>query len=135
VRQPTNQPLGFTLIELMIVIAIIGILSSVVLASLNGARESSRNARRQSDLGQLQTAMELYANDNGDYNVSGKAALSPDYIQTVPSDPSDSATDYQLDSSASGYCISAPGYEATSSAGYPDNDTSCSSDYSVGPGT
>lgn len=60
---------GFTLIELLVVIAIIGILSAVVMASLNDARISSRDARRLSDLHQLQTAMELYYNICGTYVV------------------------------------------------------------------
>ncbi len=51
---------GFTLIELLVVIAIIGILSSVVLASLSTARQKSRDAKRISDLGQVQLALELY---------------------------------------------------------------------------
>ena len=55
----TNKK-GFTLIELLVVIAIIGILSSVVLASLNNARQKSRDARRVSDMKQLQLAFELY---------------------------------------------------------------------------
>ena len=55
---------GFTLIELLVVISIIGLLSSVVLASLSGARESARDARRQQDVRQIQTAIELYMNDH-----------------------------------------------------------------------
>ena len=55
-----NTQRGFTLIELLVVIAIIGILSSVVLASLSTARQKSRDAKRISDLGQVQLALELY---------------------------------------------------------------------------
>lgn len=55
-----NSKKGFTLIELLVVIAIIGILSSVVLASLSTARQKSRDAKRISDLGQVQLALELY---------------------------------------------------------------------------
>ncbi len=51
---------GFTLIELLVVIAIIGILSSVVLASLSTARQKSRDAKRISDVGQIQLALELF---------------------------------------------------------------------------
>jgi prepilin-type N-terminal cleavage/methylation domain-containing protein len=56
---------GFTLIELLVVIAIIGLLSSVVLASLSSARQKSRDAKRLTNVRQLQTALELYANEHG----------------------------------------------------------------------
>lgn len=55
---------GFTLIELLVVVAIIGILATVVLASLSSARESARDAKRLSDIKTIQTALEMYANDN-----------------------------------------------------------------------
>lgn len=51
---------GFTLIELLVVIAIIGVLASIVLASLNNARRKSRDARRITDIKQIQLALELY---------------------------------------------------------------------------
>lgn len=79
---------GFTLIELLVVIAIIGILSSVVLASLNSAREKSRDAKRVSDIKQMQLALELYYDSNGQYPVD-VASLSPDYIPQDPVDPLD----------------------------------------------
>lgn len=55
-----NLKVGFTLIELLVVIAIIGVLASIVLASLNTARRKSRDARRISDIKQIQLALELY---------------------------------------------------------------------------
>ena len=58
---------GFTLIELLVVISIIGFLSTVVLASLNTARARARDAKRISDIRQLQAALELYKNTNGSY--------------------------------------------------------------------
>jgi prepilin-type N-terminal cleavage/methylation domain-containing protein len=65
--QKLRKYAGFTLIELLVVIAIIGILAAVVLVSLNSARAKSRDARRLSDIHQLQTALELYYNDCGGY--------------------------------------------------------------------
>jgi prepilin-type N-terminal cleavage/methylation domain-containing protein len=81
-----NAKRGFTLIELLVVIAIIGILSSVVLASLNSARQKSRDARRLSDVKQMQLALELYYDANGSY-PSAASSLAPTYIATVPTDP------------------------------------------------
>jgi len=80
---------GFTLIELLVVIAIIGILSSVVLASLNTARLKSRDTRRVADLKQIQLALQLYFDAEGEYPVDIYAAdvLAPTYIAAVPKDP------------------------------------------------
>jgi prepilin-type N-terminal cleavage/methylation domain-containing protein len=94
---------GFTLIELLVVIAIIGILSSVVLASLNGARLKGRNAKRLSDMRQIQIALEMYYNSNGSYPIGGGLSecnawgglaasnvipgLVPTYIPSFPADP------------------------------------------------
>lgn len=77
---------GFTLIELLVVISIIGILASVVLASLNSARRKSRDARRVADIKQIQLALELYFDSKGEY-PDVTSDLDPDYIPTVPADP------------------------------------------------
>ena len=62
-----NTQRGFTLIELLVVISIIGLLSSVVLASLSGARESARDARRQQDMRQFEIGAELYYQEHSHY--------------------------------------------------------------------
>ncbi len=82
---------GFTLIELLVVIAIIGILASIVLASLNTARRKSRDARRIADLKQIQLALELFADANGQEYPDTAAALAPTYIPGVPGDPTGGA--------------------------------------------
>lgn len=64
---------GFTLIELLVVIAIIGLLSSVVLASLNSARGRANDARRISDMRQVQNALALYYLDNATYPSSNNS--------------------------------------------------------------
>ena len=58
---------GFTLIELLVVVAIIGLLASVVLTSLNSARAKARDARRFSDVRQIQISLELYYDKYGAY--------------------------------------------------------------------
>jgi prepilin-type N-terminal cleavage/methylation domain-containing protein len=101
----SKAKIGFTLIELLVVIAIIGVLASIVLASLNNARRKSRDARRITDIKQIQLAMELYfdanlGNDGTGANtglsyptdIYGAGILAPDYIATVPTDPSGGAT-------------------------------------------
>lgn len=82
---------GFTLIELLVVVAIIGILSSIVLASLNSARKKGRDARRISDIKQLQLALELYYDSTGGYPAgTALTPLAPTYISVIPADPTNS---------------------------------------------
>jgi prepilin-type N-terminal cleavage/methylation domain-containing protein len=58
---------GFTLVELLVVISIIALISSVVLATLNAARSKARDARRISDMAQVSKALELYRDSTGTY--------------------------------------------------------------------
>jgi type II secretion system protein G len=85
----TKTKRGFTLIELLVVIAIIGILSSVVLASLNTARNKARDARRVSDIRQIQLALEVYYSDNNNYPTGLTVAnlVTPGYLPVLPTDP------------------------------------------------
>ena len=96
---------GFTLIELLVVIAIIGILSSVVLASLSTARQKSRDAKRISDVGQIQLALELYFDANQSYpsttpsgytgaDAAVKALQGKAFLPQVPTPPAGSAATY-----------------------------------------
>ena len=81
-----NQKKGFTLIELLVVVAIIGLLSTLSIVALNSARAKSRDARRVADVKQIQTALELYYNDKGEYPTS-TSSLVPSYMGMVPKPP------------------------------------------------
>ncbi|PKM91825.1 hypothetical protein CVU82_01300 [Candidatus Falkowbacteria bacterium HGW-Falkowbacteria-1] len=58
---------GFTLIELLVVIAIIGILATLAVVALQQARQNARDSKRIADMKQVQTALELFFNENGRY--------------------------------------------------------------------
>ncbi len=93
---------GFTLIELLVVIAIIAMLASVILASLNSARSKSRDARREADVKELQTAVEEYISAN-QAPPATLNALTGVYIQTVPQDPTQ--LNYGYATLGNHYCI------------------------------
>jgi len=81
---------GFTLIELLVVIAIIGLLSTLAVVALNNARMKSRDAKRVSDIKQIQTALELYYNDANAYPGSLGTTIASGtitYMSAVPTNP------------------------------------------------
>lgn len=113
---------GFTLIELLVVIAVIGIMSSMVLVSLGPVRDKARDARRQSDLRQINLAMEMCFDDNSCETASNggseryfqtiegadTVAQIGRYLNPVPEDPSGAALGYVWtanDASAQYYCV------------------------------
>lgn len=61
---------GFTIIELLIVIVIIGILVALALPNLFAAQARGRDSDRKADIKTLQTSLETYYNDNGSYPES-----------------------------------------------------------------
>ncbi|MDD5072018.1 MAG: type II secretion system protein [Patescibacteria group bacterium] len=112
---------GFTLIELLVVIAIIGLLSTLAVVALNNARQKSRDAKRVSDIKQVQTALELYYNDANSYPTAGAVVFGTGsisysgttYMAVLPSNPSprndgscpDANYVYTQDGSGSSYHI------------------------------
>ncbi|MFH1287636.1 MAG: prepilin-type N-terminal cleavage/methylation domain-containing protein [bacterium] len=84
---------GFTLIELMIVIAILGILAAVAIPNFLNARGKAQDASALSTLEAIKTSMEMYAADNGTYPTGSVAtvaglstALGDDWPSNVKTD-------------------------------------------------
>ena len=117
---------GFTLIELLVVIAIIGLLSTLAIVALNSARQKSRDAKRVSDIKQVQTALELYYSDNNAYAATAAGDLGEDptsralctsgwkaacvagdvtYMGQVPSDPDTTLSHYTYALNGTDYTI------------------------------
>lgn len=87
---------GFTLVELLVVISIIGILSSFAVVSLNSARQKARDALRRGDMAQVRTALNLYYDDNN-YQYPPCGTLDPnvpDFGADVGSGPGTGSTCY-----------------------------------------
>ena len=82
---------GFTLIELLVVIAIIGLLATLSVIALNTARVKARDARRVSDVKQIQTALEMYFDASSTYPAATNTALFLKYMQQFPTNPSPQA--------------------------------------------
>lgn len=58
---------GFTLVELMVVLAIIAIMIGLSAAAFQSSRQSARDTKRQSDLEEIRSGLEIYRTDCGDY--------------------------------------------------------------------
>ena len=88
---------GFTLVELLVVIAIIGMLTGIVLVSLGNARSKARDAKRQADIRQISTAMEMMYSDNDNLYATTSAngatgrltttSTLGTYLNPLPLDP------------------------------------------------
>ena len=74
---------GFTLIELMIVIAIIGILAAIAIPQFSSYRKRAYNSAAESDLKNAATAEEAYFVDHQEYGTQDKLALNTSENMTL----------------------------------------------------
>jgi len=105
---------GFTLVELLVVMAIIGILASVILASFTSTQAKARDTRRIEDIDSLHKALALYLISAGHYPVQTStttltgsdaimtALITEGDISATPKDPNTPVTDYSYHSDAAG---------------------------------
>jgi type II secretion system protein G len=63
---------GFTIVELLIVIVVIGILAALVLNSFTGVQARARDTERRTDINAIATQLEVYYNDNGGYPTAAQ---------------------------------------------------------------
>ncbi len=75
---------GFTLLELLAVIAIIGILTTLAAVSISNATKRGRDAKRQNHLATIKQALELYAQDEGQYPASLEDLAASDHMGNLP---------------------------------------------------
>ena len=105
----TQKSNAFTIVELLIVIVVIAILAAISIVAYNGIQQRARDSERQTELRNVEKALELYKIDNNEYpscgsdnstavsscNVSSLALkLVPTYIASIPSAPSGSSVPY-----------------------------------------
>lgn len=80
---------GFTLIEILIVLAVIAILLGVIIPSFRGMREEGYRARTQKEVETVQVAVESYYKNYASYppSMSVLTTVSPKMIVKIPEDP------------------------------------------------
>lgn len=83
-RQRTRQG-GFTLIEIMVVVVIIGLLAAVIVPSVVSKVDDARIARAKQDIASLETALTMFRLDNSRYPTSEQGLLA---LVQQPTDPS-----------------------------------------------
>ena len=121
---------GFTLIELMIVVAIIAILAGILIPNFVNARSQAQTAACESNLRSIATALELYYADNQIYPTAAGASVQPAlftvngvaYLNNTPKDPAaqSAVATYVLTTTQAGgggpatYTVTCPGVHAGS---------------------
>ncbi len=117
ISSPRSSRAGFTLIELIVVIAVIGILTSITFASLSGARGRGRDSKRITALTEISLALEFYYNKCGRQypaTLAGAAANGcpsgttlSDFINPIPQNPTGGAYGYAVGASNFTYVVRA----------------------------
>ena len=93
IRRRLANRRGFTLVELMVVIAILGILAALAVPKFANATDTARDTKLKADLRTLDGALNMYYAANNGYPQS-LTALVPTYIASVPNDATGSPIAY-----------------------------------------
>lgn len=111
---------GFTLVEMLLVITIIGILAALVVPKMMGRSEQARQAAARADLAAIKTALDAYEVDNGSYPKSIQDLIQQPresknwhgpYLEKIPQDPWGNEYTYTMPArrNASGYDLTSIG--------------------------
>ena len=112
-NSPRGYQDGFTLIEIMVVILILGLLATLVVTNVRGAIDRAKQSKAKSDLAEFKGALELYRGEHGSYptteqglqalvsppSANGDNSTGGNYIETLPQDPWGNPYFYQSDGS------------------------------------
>lgn len=110
---------GFTLVELIVVIAVLGILAGIAVPRLTGVQDKARYAAGKALLANLKTPLELYRIENGDYPSSEGGTLNYSQFENKLTDDGylDNLASILPKTSTDGWYFSSYSYD-------PDNDNS-----------
>lgn len=70
----SKKPTGFTIVELLIVIVVIGILAAITIVAFSGVQQRARDTQRKQQLSDVAKALEIYRIDISDYITTGGGA-------------------------------------------------------------
>ncbi len=84
-----NKQLGFTLIEILVVMVILGILGAIAVPRFFSQIDKAYTVKIKQDISRVSNALDIYRLNNGDYpsGDGGLSVLVSDYLSELPKDP------------------------------------------------